>query len=133
MNIVLRIVTAFAAALLTAGCETESSSQIAVAIYPNNATLSKGESREFTASGWRDYSWSLSDTSIGVLSTTKGDRTTYTAVKGSSSDDTNLTQILTLSISIADGSTSTGTSTNTPPVIVQTISAQALILHAYTP
>ena len=133
MRIMNRILAAFAAALLTAGCETESSDQIAIAIYPNNATLSKGQSREFTASGWRDYTWSLSDTSIGVLSTTKGDSTTYTAVKGSSSADTNLTQILTLSISLADESTSTGTSTSATPVIVETISAQALILHAYTP
>jgi hypothetical protein len=128
-----RILAAFAAALLTAGCETESSDQIAVAIYPNNATLSKGQSREFTASGWRDYSWSLSDPSIGVLSTTKGDSTTYTAVKGSSSEDTNLTQILTLSISLPVESADTGTSTNTIPGTVDNVTAQALILHTYTP
>ncbi len=109
--------------LLAAGCETESSDQIAISISPNNVTMTKGESREFTASGWRDYTWSLSDTSIGILSTTKGDSTIYTAVAGASSTNSGSTQILTVTVNLAAGAP--GTVTNQPSNLV---SAQAFII-----
>lgn len=96
------------------GCETESSDQIAVTITPNAATLSKGGTQTFTAAGWQDYTWSLSDTSFGTLSTTKGPSTTYTAAV------TNAVQVLTLSVN-----NSTTVATNTVP----TVSAEAIIIH----
>jgi len=109
-----------AVAVALAGCETESSDQIAISISPNNVTMEKGESREFTASGWRDYTWSLSDTSIGILSTTKGDSTIYTAVSEAPSNSS-LTQVLSVTVNIASG-----TSTNSPTG-ESLISAEALI------
>lgn len=113
-----------AVAVALAGCETESSSEIAVSISPNNVTMTKGESRTFTASGWRDYTWSLSDTSIGILSTTKGDSTVYTAISEAPSNSA-LPQILTVTVNIA--STTTGT-TNSPTLAGESlISAEALI------
>lgn len=131
MKTVLRIMTAIAAMVLVAGCETESSDQIAVSITPNSATLLKGTSREFTASGWRDYTWSLSDDTLGVLSTTKGDSTTYTAVKGPASTNETLSQILVLTVNIA--SEDVTPSTNETPGTVENITAQALITHTYAP
>jgi len=131
MNIVLRIVTAVAALVLAAGCETESSDQISISISPNNATVKKGESREFTASGWQDYTWSLSDPKIGVLSATKGDSTTYTAVKGPASTNETLSQILVLSVGIASDNASP--STNATPGSTENITAQALITQTYAP
>lgn len=117
-----------AVAVALAGCETESSDQIAVSISPNNATMAKGESRTFSASGWRDYTWSLTDTTIGVLSTTKGDSTIYTAVKGpTSTNEPSLSQILILTVNIP--SNDTGSTTNTVPGTGGTVTSQALITH----
>lgn len=131
MKTVLRIMTAVAVLVLVAGCETESSDQIAISITPNNATIRKGESREFTASGWQDYTWSLSDSTIGVLSATKGDSTTYTAVKGPASTNETLSQILVLSVNIA--SSDVTPSTNATPGTAEKVTAQALITHPYAP
>lgn len=113
-----------------AGCETESSDNISISISPNNATMEKGESREFTASGWRDYTWALTDTSIGVLSTTKGNSTVYTALSGGTTNAA-LSQILVVTVNIGTDGTS-GTSTN----IVQDtglVTAQSLITQTLPP
>ena len=98
------------------GCETESSDQASISISPNTAELDVGASQVFTASGWQDYSWSLSDSSVGVLSTTTGDDTTYTAVLAMTS---NTTQILTVTANSADSVTTNAT----------TLTAEALITH----
>jgi hypothetical protein len=115
-----------AVAVALSGCETESSDQIAISISPNNVTMKKGESREFTASGWRDYTWSLSEPSIGVLSTTKGDSTVYTAVAGpTSTNEASLSQILVLTVDVATDGVTSGTNI----VSSGSVSAQALITH----
>jgi hypothetical protein len=101
------------------GCETESSSQADIRITPNTASLTRGASQEFVASGWQDYTWSLSDNDAGVLSNTTGDRTTYTAVASLGS---NQTQVLTVTVSIS----TTGTGTNST---TRTFTAEALIRH----
>ena len=106
--------------LVLSGCETEPSEQIAISVTPNHVTLRPGQSREFTASGWQDYTWSISDREIGVLSTSKGNSTVYTAVGGG----TNAVQILTV--------TASGTRTNATSGTANTISsgaARALITH----
>ena len=108
------------------GCETESSSQASITITPNSVTLGIGGSQEFVAAGWTDYRWSLSDTSAGVLSTTTGDTTTYTAVAALSS--TNSVQVLTCTGGTT--TTSTGTGTNTTSTTTTTgPTATALIQH----
>ena len=84
-----------AVAVALAGCETESSDQIAISISPNNVTMKKGESRTFTASGWQDYTWEFED-NYGVLSNTKGDTTTLTVIQGNSSTNTSLVKTLTV-------------------------------------
>lgn len=123
-----------AVAVALGGCETESSDQIAISISPSYVTMKKGESREFTASGWQDYTWEVEgdDKTIGVLSTTKGDRTIYTALKGpASTNDASLSQILILTVNIpADGSSATDpASLNTGTLVT----SQALITIDYTP
>ncbi len=98
------------------GCETEASDQASISVTPNTAEIALGASQVFTASGWQDYSWSLSDSSVGVLSTTTGDSTTYTAVLAMTS---NSTQVLTVTAnSAASGTTNAAT-----------LTAQALITH----
>jgi len=98
------------------GCETESSDQISLRVTPNTARVRVRESLEFVATGFTDYTWKLSEPRIGVLSTTKGDRTVYTAVTSAS----NVMQVLTVTATAAT------TSTNTTP---QPVSAEALITH----
>jgi len=98
------------------GCETESSDQISLRVTPNTARVRVRESMEFVATGFTDYTWSLLHTDIGVLSTTKGDKTVYTAVTSAS----NKIQVLTVTARAAT------TSTNTTP---QPVSAEALITH----
>lgn len=90
------------------GCETESSDQIALQITPNTARVRVNESQEFVVTGFTDYTWSLSEASKGVLSTTKGDRTIYTAV--AALDGSNSTQILKVEAS-AGGTTNSTTAT----------------------
>ena len=107
--------------LLGSGCETEPSEQVAVSITPNSAQLKRGQSQEFSASGWEDYTWSLSNPGIGVLSSKKGNSTVYTAVAGS-----NDVQILSLSVSVRSGTTTnllTGSTGGGP------VTAEALIQH----
>ena len=72
------------ALVATTGCETESSEQISISVTPNVTSLSPGESQEFTASGWQDYTWEIAESgdNVGVLSTRKGETTTYTAASG---------------------------------------------------
>jgi hypothetical protein len=102
--------------ILLAGCETESSDQISLKITPNTARVRVRESLEFTASGFTDYTWSLSEPRIGVISTTKGNKTVYTAVTSAS----NIIQVLTVTARAAT------TSTNSTP---ETAHAEALITH----
>ena len=103
------------------GCETESSSQASIQITPSSVTLAIGGSQEFVASGWTDYTWSISDTSAGTLSTTTGDSTVYTAVDGLAS---NTAQVLTCS-----GGVTTTTTDGSNPTPTATLEAPALILH----
>jgi hypothetical protein len=98
------------------GCETEASDQASISITPNTADVALGASQVFTASGWQDYSWSLSRPGDGVLSTTTGDSTTYTAVRALSS---NATQVLTVSANGASGISSNSAG----------LTAEALIIH----
>lgn len=131
MKIIVSLIVVAALALLTVGCETESSEQIYITVAPNHVTLLEGESYEFQAAGWVDYTWELSNPSIGVLSNNKGDRTVYTALKSPVSEDETLTQVLIVSVNMAASGGSSGT--NTVPGLNENVSAQALITHAYTP
>ena len=63
--------------ILAAGCETESASDNDVRISPRTAALRVNQTQEFRASGGYEYTWSLSDNSIGLLTTTKGAVTVY--------------------------------------------------------
>ncbi len=104
-------------AAVLSGCETDTPSQIYLTITPREVIIRKGESVEFVASGWHEYVWRLSDTSLGYLSAPTGERTVYTSLRAG-----NASQILTVSIE-QTGISSTTNST------VTVVSADAYITH----
>ncbi len=116
--------SAIVVAGLIVGCETEKPSQIYLTITPREATISKGQSIEFAASGWNEYAWRLSDASLGYLSQNVGERTIYTSLRAGAAS-----QVLTVSI-VAQTVTSTGTNTTTTTATTTTVaSADAYITH----
>ncbi len=124
------LLVAVATAILPAGCDRESSDQIQLTVSPNSLVLPQGQSQAFTASGWQDYTWSLQTPGIGVLSAKKGDSTVYTAVRGPVSTNETLTQVLVVSVTVPASGTP---STNVIPGTTQSITAEAMILHVYSP
>ena len=119
LSILLFSITLLLPLIAMVGCETESSDQIAISVTPSSVSLRKGESQTFTASGWNNYSWEISDTDAGTLSTKRGNSTTYTAVTSLSSS--NSVQVLTVSAEVSASGTSNGAPT--------TVTAEALITH----
>ena len=61
------------------GCESADGEAVEISASKRDFSV-KGESATLTASGWNDYRWSLSDTSIGRLSRETGASVTYTAI-----------------------------------------------------
>lgn len=96
------------ASLFTTGCESDSADS-QVTITPGGATIHSGESVSFTAAGGYDYTWSLSDPSLGTLNTRTGPTVIYTASSASSSSGS--VQTLTV-VSTIEGAASENTSTN---------------------
>ncbi len=99
---------AVALASVLAGCDTDPVASD-IWITPPSATIKKGESIEFTAHGGYEYLWSISDTSMGILSTTRGASTVYTSIYETSASNTAV-QVLTVTSYIAGDSSSTNTS-----------------------
>lgn len=76
------------AAILMAGCETESADSADVTISPTYAQLSHGQSVTLTAHGWDNFSWSADH---GQLSASKGKSVVFTAVGISGSNTCTVT------------------------------------------
>ena len=102
-------------------CETESVNG-SISISPSTVQLEKDESATFTASGGYEYSWTLSDESLGILSSRSGASTTYTSRYDPGSNNASVIQILTVSSTIAGQNTSQALAT-----------AEAQIEHMSTP
>jgi hypothetical protein len=99
------VVGAGAMAVFT-GCETESATSSLITVSPESARLAYGESQTFTAQGGRSYSWSLSSSSYGALSSRSGESVTYTSTYSGGS--TNPVVSLTLTGTLgASGTTDT--------------------------
>ena len=73
------LIAAAAAIALLAGCETESASSASISVSPSSASVSQASpSVTLSASGGWNYTWSLSDSSIGTLDRSTGSSVTYT-------------------------------------------------------
>jgi hypothetical protein len=95
-------------AFFLTGCESDSA-DTQITIEPGGASIAAGQSMAFTASGGYDYTWSLSDGSLGTLNTRTGPSVIYTS---SSSGSSGSVQTLTVVSTIQGASTDSGTSTN---------------------
>jgi hypothetical protein len=98
------VLLAVAAVLGPIGCETQSAST-QISVDPSTATIHQGESIEFTASGGFNYTWSLSNHTLGTLSNTTGPSTTYTSLYDSSASNTAV-QVLTCTSDVEGTSSS---------------------------
>lgn len=106
------------------GCESADSYEISV--KPGDATVTSASPKvALTASGWRDYQWALSDTSLGYLSASKGASVVYTARSGTFVGGR---QTITVTAVGSATSSSTTSSTNSP-ASSGGYTAQAIITH----
>lgn len=107
---------------LAAGCDTAPASE-SPEITPSSVIIKIGQSVQFTASGGYDYSWSLSNDGMGILSIRSGGSTIYTSTydppAGSTSSNA---QVLTVTSRIAGSTTTTNSA-----AYVRT--AEAFITH----
>ncbi|MBR1836502.1 MAG: hypothetical protein IJ783_04375 [Kiritimatiellae bacterium] len=67
------------AAALPSGCESSEGNQVEISASARDVTA-KGQTVTLSATGWNSYRWSLSDGSIGRLSSATGSTVTYTAL-----------------------------------------------------
>ncbi len=73
------LIAAAAAIAILAGCESESASSASITVSPSSASVSQASpSVTLSASGGWNYTWSLSDSSIGILDRSTGSSVTYT-------------------------------------------------------
>jgi hypothetical protein len=121
------------AALFLISCEVGPVSNDDLKVSPESIGLYKNESAEFTASGGYHYTWSLSDSTKGILSTTNGSTTRYTSRYDPGEDSSTnsvFVQILTVSSTIpGSANPGGGTASNTTSYVG---TAQARIEHFAT-
>lgn len=106
------VAAACLAASFFVGCE--SADGYSIEVSPSNASLSEQSSSvTLTASGWQDFSWTLSDTSVGRLSSHTGKTVVYTATEfgTETSAVTQTVQVRAIGTAIESGS-STNTTSN---------------------
>ena len=83
-----------AAALLPAGCESAEGADVSISATKRDLRT-VGETTVLTGSGWGHYVWSLSDSSLGVLSSKTGESVIYTATKMPDAGGSHLNQVVT--------------------------------------
>lgn len=114
------------AALVAAVCGCESADSYEISVKPGDATVTSASPKvALTASGWRDYQWALSDTSLGYLSASKGASVVYTARSGTFAGGR---QTITVTAVGSGSSASSSTSSTNAPSGGYT--AQAIVTHA---
>ncbi len=106
------------------GCETESA-DAPIYISPANASVREGESVTFTAEGGYDYRWTISESSLGRLSSSTGQSTVYTSISSEAG-----TQTLTLTSTI--NGASAGSAVGTSNSIAYKQSSEVTINHIGT-
>jgi len=98
---------------LSSGCESESVSQTDIQVTPAYSEITKGQSIALTASGWKNYRWSLQNEEIGLLSSHVGAQVVYTSIGGSK--ETQVVRVTADTPSEYGKDTTPSDGTNAPP------------------
>lgn len=85
---------AAAAMFAAAGCESAETHGVTIKVSKREVTA-VGETVTLSASGWSEYDWSLSNTTIGRLSGTKGSSVVYTVLEIPATNSTHVLQTVT--------------------------------------
>ena len=107
------------ASFLSSGCESADSYSISVS--PNYAKVKPGQSVTLSASGWANYTWSLSSENGAHLSATTGKSVVFYAEGGSSNAVYNV-----IATAVGSGSSS-GSGTNTTTSAGYTAKAKIVV------
>lgn len=112
---------------LQTGCETQSAEGNSVHIEPQVASLYEGQYQDFTASGGFSYTWSLSDESLGYLSSKTGPTVRYYSRVDPAANSGGTVQRLTVTSEVGSYTDSSGATNTTSDGFIDT--AEAVIEH----
>jgi plastocyanin len=104
------------AGLFVAGCEVGSATET-ILISPSAVEVKQGQTVQFTASGGYEYTWSLhgsgsSSSSLGMLSSTRGQTVTYTSLSNPGGSNV-VVETLTVTSTIPGDASSTNSASAT--------------------
>ncbi len=122
-----------AVAVLHTACENRSADDSSLRVEPQAIGIRINEAIDFNASGGFSYDWSLSDDTLGVLTTKKGPTTRYISRRAPEAGAGPMVQRLTVT-SVVGGHGGDGTGTNVTDLgsgFVDT--AEAVIEHLPSP
>jgi len=112
---------------LQTGCETQSAEGNSVHIEPQVASLYEGQYQDFTASGGFSYTWSLSDESLGYLSSKTGPSVRYFSRVDPADNSGATVQRLTVTSELGSYTDTSGGTNSSSDGLVDT--AEAVIEH----
>ena len=98
--------------LIFAGCESADLYTVDVTPAYSDVTA-VNQTVSLSASGWSDYTWSLSDNTIGSLSATSGESVIYTAKTIPPAKSSHLMQVVMVTAKSSAATSSTGTNSTT--------------------
>ena len=98
--------------LIFVGCESADLYTVDVTPAYRDVTA-VNQTVTLSASGWSDYTWSLSDSSIGTLSASSGESVVYTAKTIPEANSSHLMQIVTVTAKSSSATSTSGTNSTT--------------------
>lgn len=120
-----------ASLFFTVGCE--SAEDHSIDITPAYSEVSKvGQSVRLSAKGWSDYTWSLSNTDIGTLSSTHGESVVYVVrTIATNSTPSAIEQTVTVTARNIGTSSSSNSGSNTTTTVSSIYTGEAVIKHLF--
>ena len=98
--------------LIFVGCESADLYTVDVTPAYTDVTA-VNQTVTLSASGWSDYTWSLSDSTIGTLSSSSGESVVYTAKTIPPANSSHLMQVVMVTAKSSSATSSTGTNSTT--------------------
>ncbi len=124
-----------ASLLFIVGCESADPDKYTITVTPAYSEVNKiNQSVRLSAKGWSDYTWFLSNTDIGTLSSTHGESVTYVVRALPISTTTNSTaaaieQTITVAARNIVTASSNSSGSNTTTTVSGVYTSTARIMH----